>query len=309
LRDVIKRSLAIRKEIDLSHVTNRVDVASDRSEFFVTSHRPKEIGLLLTEENAIAALEGRKTQTRRIITSHCNCSDLYDYVEGDKYPYYFRRDDCVWNSFQTLDELSDRHSKYGKTGDLFYLQEPTQVISIKNDFASAIVRYRDGIELEKQITEQDFKRLRAREDFTKKTSSRFMLKSFARHWFVNEGVKPEILQQISAEDAIAEGLERVIASRERFGCRAAGMLLYQDYRDSRSPWRLGFENPVESFQTLWDSINTARGYGWYIQPWWVWAIKFKPIQSFGNHQENSEVPHVFSKAANIDRGDAVCPIS
>lgn len=30
----------------------------------------------------------------------------------------------------------------------------------------------------------------------------------------------------------------------------------------------------ESFQTLWDSINAKRGFGWEANPW-VWAVEFK----------------------------------
>lgn len=34
---------------------------------------------------------------------------------------------------------------------------------------------------------------------------------------------------------------------------------------------------TETFQSLWDSINKARGFGWDVNPW-VWVLSFKRIQ-------------------------------
>lgn len=35
-----------------------------------------------------------------------------------------------------------------------------------------------------------------------------------------------------------------------------------------------FDRPSESFAYLWDSINAKRGYGWDTNPW-VWTVEFK----------------------------------
>ena len=75
-------------------------------------------------------------------------------------------------------------------------------------------------------------------------------------------VRAERLQDITEEDAIAEGIERVssVGPMRAFGWR--------DYGGGR-----GFIHPVESFRSLWDSINAKRGFGWNANPW-VWGVTF-----------------------------------
>jgi hypothetical protein len=34
--------------------------------------------------------------------------------------------------------------------------------------------------------------------------------------------------------------------------------------------------PSRSVQTLWDSINASRGFGWDVNPW-VWVIEFRKV--------------------------------
>jgi len=69
------------------------------------------------------------------------------------------------------------------------------------------------------------------------------------------GLRPERLQEITEEDAEAEGV-------------------------GWSPVGSG-ENPeivsaVENFAHLWDSLNAKRGYDWEKNPW-VWAITFNAM--------------------------------
>lgn len=73
-------------------------------------------------------------------------------------------------------------------------------------------------------------------------------------------IRVERVQDISAKDARAEGIE------------SYKNLLYKFYGPG-TPHSV--KNPIESFKSLWDSINADRGYGWAANPW-VWAITFKP---------------------------------
>lgn len=61
-------------------------------------------------------------------------------------------------------------------------------------------------------------------------------------------VRVERLQEISNDDALAEGINRPIDMRY----------------------------PVDEFRALWDSINAARGFGWDVNPW-VWCVSFKKL--------------------------------
>ena len=38
-----------------------------------------------------------------------------------------------------------------------------------------------------------------------------------------------------------------------------------------------FLSAKKMFETLWDSINAKRGYGWGANPW-VWVVSFKQIK-------------------------------
>jgi hypothetical protein len=80
-------------------------------------------------------------------------------------------------------------------------------------------------------------------------------------------VRVERVQDISEEDALAEGIDR---TDNNFGNGVA----YCDYQMKRkndtSDW---FNSPVDSFQSLWDSINN----NWNDNPW-VWVIQFEVIK-------------------------------
>jgi hypothetical protein len=81
-------------------------------------------------------------------------------------------------------------------------------------------------------------------------------------------IRIERLQDISEEDAIAEGVE----SRIGF----AQMTWYKDYLTKvLNGDFLGFDSAIKSFQSLWDSIN-GKTYPWESNPW-VWVIEFKRV--------------------------------
>lgn len=75
-------------------------------------------------------------------------------------------------------------------------------------------------------------------------------------------VRVERVQDISDEDARAEGIEAVfpdIQKRDLVGSALA----------SRN-----------AFEELWDSINARRGFGWDVNPW-VWCISFERVEAHG----------------------------
>jgi len=75
-------------------------------------------------------------------------------------------------------------------------------------------------------------------------------------------VRAERLQDISEDDAIAEGVDGPM-------CAAAV---------GRAPSRATLlPVAVHGYAHLWESLNGARGYGWDTNPW-VWVIEFKRIK-------------------------------
>ncbi len=71
-------------------------------------------------------------------------------------------------------------------------------------------------------------------------------------------VRVQRIQDIPEEDATAEGCERE---------------LYPDGTD----WGATLVTAKDEFETLWDSLNAKRGFGWSVNPW-VWAISFRRIE-------------------------------
>jgi len=89
----------------------------------------------------------------------------------------------------------------------------------------------------------------------------FMPRAASRITLEITGVRTERLQNISEDDAIAEGID---------GPMCAGAV-------GRAPSRATLlPAAVHGYAHLWESLNGARGYGWDTNPW-VWVIEFKRI--------------------------------
>jgi hypothetical protein len=79
-------------------------------------------------------------------------------------------------------------------------------------------------------------------------------------------VSVERLQDISYEDALAEGVSDFAATFADEEKNAIGETPEQTAR--RLEW------PQRQYRSLWDGLNAARGYGWNANPW-VWVVDFK----------------------------------
>jgi hypothetical protein len=78
-------------------------------------------------------------------------------------------------------------------------------------------------------------------------------------------VRVERLQEISEEDAVNEGIERITHIGP---CRAMG---WRDYTGGA-----GFMSPIESYRTLWNQLNNKSGRRWEDNLW-VWALDLKRV--------------------------------
>lgn len=200
----------------------------------------KERPILFSGPMVRAILDGSKTQTRRVVKGIA-----LDWLEPEVFTPEF-----VANP--------DNHlCPFGQPGDLLYVRETWAEGSRlhEGEWSDTIV-YR---------ADHDYADTRG----WGWSSPRFMPKRHARLWLRVTDVRVERVQDISREDSIAEGIERV-----------GGDL-------SCTPWRnyaLGPDepsaknsaSPIHSFSTLWDSINAKRA-PWAENPW-VWAITFEKVE-------------------------------
>ncbi|MBF0108718.1 MAG: hypothetical protein HQL76_06045 [Magnetococcales bacterium] len=89
----------------------------------------------------------------------------------------------------------------------------------------------------------------------------------------------EQIQNISEEDAIAEGLfqESICMDIQCNGGSTIEVLEDRYFWKPFSPDNPGYDSAIDAYQDLWDSINSGRGYGWDTNPW-VWVVEFRKVE-------------------------------
>lgn len=257
-------------------------VASSESKIQInnpTTNIMKEIPLLFSTPMVQANLDGRKTQTRRTRNlNHINIDPNnwkltgWENVESDPKIDMWAKFEDDKNENEVLIQCP-----YGKKGDLFWVREEhyrwghwerngiTKLGNEKWKFVADDdeIFYTDNMPYiffgsrEKSVPGEThwYKRL-----------GRFMPKSVARIWLRNvTDPIPVRLQDISEDDAIAEGIEHVEGIEHK---------LYYNYVNRE----FGVISPSNSFESLWQSINGPDS--WDHNPW-VWKVKYEVLSTTG----------------------------
>ncbi len=189
---------------------------------------------LMTEHNRGLIWAGLKTMTRRV----CKQPLLLPTAISVKLGY----DEPSGHWF-----LSDQNGytyDLGKSrlqaGDEVYLREPVQIQKI--GWARGLIEgvYLDDAEwFNVELLKKEWGRLVARKNPYAKTSPLFMYKSLSRTWRKVTRVWVEQLQDISREDAVAEGIIHEVCHHGHKSVCTAGCRPEPEYK----------------FRTLWNSIN------------------------------------------------------
>lgn len=222
----------------------------------------KERPILMSGTMVRAILEGRKTITRRVVRSR-----LIPVVEE-----CFRVNGKWCN--HTFDYELGELCPYGQPGDRLWVREtwkPHCEGPISDEFPlGTCVKYRaDGACVKPTTWDNDQGAwCEAHEEDTKWHPSIFMPRWASRITLEITGMRVERVQDIKAEDALAEG-----SYLERCPCLPKN-------RD-RTPIEAAFSQTEcyihgEEFKHLWDSINAKRGFSWASNPW-VWVLSFRLI--------------------------------
>lgn len=186
-----------------------------------------------------AILDGRKTQTRRVI--------------------HPQPDECIWFDVQPTpyrhvinpQQPNVVHKNiikcpYGKVGDSLWVRETWTINSNVRDGDSTAYYYRAS----------------CGRNNIKWRPSIFMPREASRITLEITDVRVERLQDISEKDALAEGVLDYEVKPQTVRL------------PEHKAWRL----PQVEFQKLWDSINKKRDYGWNSNPW-VWVIEFRQVSN------------------------------
>ncbi|KVR93972.1 hypothetical protein [Burkholderia vietnamiensis] len=230
----------------------------------------KERPILFSGPMVRAILEGRKTQTRRVVKlPHMNPLGEWEpttiggesggrTASGETVPLQ----GAIWHT-RTADCLICPH---GQPGDRMWVRETHEARRIGTEtfeggrptrhYASIAYRTDDG-RAEVDIDLNTFQELDAKES-RGWTPSIHMPRWASRITLEITGVRAERLQSISESDARAEGVT-IEEHHMRGYCAGA-------YRPPS----------IRAFHDLWDSLNAARGHGWDANPW-VWVVEFKRL--------------------------------
>lgn len=216
----------------------------------------KEMPILFSGSMVRAILDGRKTQTRRSVTPQPGDRQL---VFNNKNNFSFSGEFWVKCPYEVGDRLWVRETwmpdapRDGSWDDVpFYgcncsplslipkrFQKPEHCIYRSTWQGSELIGWKPSIHMPRW-------------------ASRITLEVVA--------VRVERLNDISAEDAIKEGVQFFYTDDEED--------TYYAIDRNKTPCA---ETPEEVFAMLWDSINDTRGLGWEINPW-VWVVEFKKTE-------------------------------
>lgn len=194
--------------------------------------------ILFSPEMVRAILEGRKTQTRRVMKPQPEANDWID----------------------------TPMCQYGHIGDLLWVRETWGTLpeydSIKpSDLPNCPIYYNAS---------QRYYPFSTISDIGKKRPSIFMPRWASRITLMVTNVRVERVQDISEEDAIAEGIQRFDYGADSYKPEYCTICF------GTQELALGAMHTTAkgAFSRLWDSINSKRGYSWASNPW-VWIIEFE----------------------------------
>jgi hypothetical protein len=197
----------------------------------------KERPILFSAPMVRAILEGRKTQTRRIVKYNLVLGGIHPAVasivhRGDGW-FGFEAVEEIKRQYSTTFPLHAIRSPYGQEGDRLWVKETFQAHPI---YGSPVYRA-DWSSPYNPVEDEGWPW----------KPSIFMPRKTSRITLEITDIRVERLQRISPQDAIKEGL---------------GMTLRNE------------PSAVQRYAELWESIN-GKG-SWDANPW-VWAITFQKL--------------------------------
>lgn len=216
-----------------------------------------------------AVLDGRKTQTRRVIKPRKkNRADLA-FLSGA-----VGKGSMADTQYEiTHPEKPNVPCPYGKIGDRLWCKENIKCLnwapySGKRTNDSGIkIQYKADNNI-KWVEYPDELKPRASERiYPKIYTSRYMPRWASRITLEITDIRVERVQDIKPEDCEAEGIQGETKASPMRGHP------YELYHCQG----LTYSQPVDAFKDLWDSINAKRGYS-YESNLWVWVISFKMMK-------------------------------
>lgn len=204
-------------------------------------------------------LDGTKTQTRRVAKIHRgkDCpEEMWPHAINDVVEW--REQDGRWFGLMGYRTLAYADCPYGQHGDRLWVREPWKTEAAVDHLPPRSLRCGAGIYYLADGDPAHAGRYR---------HARFMCRWMSRIELEIVSVRLERLQEISEEDAMAEG----IALCDEFECEGQRLRI----------WNQGefeAETAVGAYQQLWEKLNGADS--WAANPL-VWVIEFQRLPMGG----------------------------
>jgi len=241
----------------------------------------KETGIVMTGNHPKKILDGLETQTRRVVIPEWkklihDFDNAFVTSEGYKLHVPVRHPEEPDFSDQRVTRI---YCPFGQVGDRLWVRETWTDLWMSNIDLGDVI----------------YKATPPNPDFTVERwkPSRFMPRWASRILLEITEVRVERLQDITEEDARAEGLKAKEPEVWWQGYREIELgelgkeLMHQQTLGDKPPeWMIEPHRMLDRpdleamfsaknrFRPLWESLNAKRGYGWEANPW-VWVISFE----------------------------------
>ena len=195
----------------------------------------KTTGIIMSGNHPQLIIDGQKTMTRRTwgleeINRNPGSWEHFGYDQAGRFSFRWIGGDRILNV----------RCPYGGVNDRLWVKATYAV----NSKGQILFKYE-----KEKLTEL----LELPDIHIKWRSAMFMKREYSRILLENTEVRAERVQEISEEDAIAEGIKQLHFT--------TGLKV----------------NCLPQFIDLWDSLNAKRGFGWDPNPW-CWPIRFKLLE-------------------------------
>lgn len=202
-----------------------------------------ERGMIFNAEMVRAVLDGRKTQTRRIVNGVPSSHDFHGWVLSSTSAKDEGKACWAIGKSPLLNKPIRARCPFGEVGDRLWVRETFRVHSRATDVATLVYKASEQQSWTQQTCRVPIEKCNKPAVVDKWTPSIHMPRWASRITLEITGVRVERLQDISAEDAAAEGL----TGRAK----------------------------MHDFGVLWSSIYGDES--WQANPW-VWVIEFKRVE-------------------------------
>jgi len=203
----------------------------------------KERPILFSTDMVKAILDGRKTQTRRVIKPQPFKGAWNATAEHPSHGWFWEKLYQTWEGEEDFFKRLVEFCLYGQVGDRLWVREK---FALRND-GQQVMHYAGYQEIIKALDLPDF--------HIKWSPSIHMPRWASRITLEITDVRVERLQEI----------------------KCGGYLVRSDVQKEGCPFETDYETFGEAeaqwFINLWDSIN-GKMYAWESNPW-VWVIEFK----------------------------------